>query len=375
MPHHILVVEDEEPLLEGICDLLEMAGYQVDGAIDGVQALEKLRAMNGEPSLIVSDIRMPNMTGLELLDQVRGDMRWASVPFIFLTARGERGDMHDGRLRGADDYIVKPFDYRDLLVAIEARLTRQQTIRAAEETRMEALRKRILEMVHHEFRTPLSYIVAYADLLSGSESFTQSEELKQYVTGILSGSERLLRLIESFLLLAELESGQGSSILERRIRPIENPAAFFEEIIAGCEPLAAARGVRLLTRIAPELPAFSGDSNYLSAAIKHLLENAVKFSPANSDAEVRCDLMLNDGRICFVIEDQGRGIPADEQPGLFEVFYQVNRKQHEQQGIGAGLAIVKHVARLHRGEIQMQSEEGVGSIFTFSIPAGPREVK
>jgi len=163
---HILLVEDEDALLYGMRDLLEVEGYRVTLASDGHKALEALRAMTRPPDIIISDIRMPNLDGYGLISAVREEPQWVSVPFIFLSAKGEKADIHLGRLQGADDYLTKPFDYEDLLVSVQSCLSRQRQRVAAEESRMEGLRRRILEMLNHEFRTPLSYIVAYADLMA-----------------------------------------------------------------------------------------------------------------------------------------------------------------------------------------------------------------
>lgn len=365
---HVLLVEDDRDLLTGVCDLLTEAGYQVSCATNGIEALELLREAAVLPDLIVSDIRMPEMDGYDLLMAVRGNPDWLSIPFIFLTAKGEKKDILDGKLRGADDYLPKPFEYQDLLVAVQSAINRHRELLALQESRMEALKRRILTVLNHEFRTPLSFIVAYADLMASSPYLEHSEELRQYINGILDGSERLTRLIDSFLLLAELESDYGRKTYEQRKTTIRNLDNLVESAVQAARSCAARRGVKLVFNATPPIPPVQGDAVYLRAAIGHLIDNAIKFSPPNKDACVTVEVWADEEHLTVAVRDQGAGIPLAAQKRLFEMFYQVNRDEYEQQGIGAGLAIVKHIADLHRGQIELESAPGEGSCFRLLLP-------
>jgi signal transduction histidine kinase len=365
---HILIVEDDEALLNGVRDLLEVEGYRVSSAPDGVAALELLESLPQRPDLIVSDIRMPNMDGYELLSRVRARQEWMSIPFIFLTARGEKEDIRIGKLHGVDDYIVKPFDFKDLLVSVQACLTRYSMLNTWQESRMEALKRQIIVLLNHEFRTPLQFIVAYADLMASTSTLAHSEELRQYVDGILIGGERLSRLVESFLTLVELESGYGAKVYEQRKGMIINLRELVLEAVKGLRYQIAERDVEVDLNVDRDLPPVMGDRAYLEIAFRHLIENAVKFSPKNKQAKVNVTLSVDGGYVCLSVRDWGQGIPSEELDRLFELFYQFNREQYEQQGIGAGLAIVRHVANLHNGRIEVESEVGQGSCFRFLMP-------
>lgn len=365
---HILVVEDDETLRSGIRDLLELSGYVVSVANDGAEALELLEQAPESPALIVSDIRMPVMDGYRLLEVVRARPEWLTIPFIFLTAKGEKQDVREGKLRGVDDYIVKPFDFQDLLVAIQSSLNRHEQLYVVQEARLEAIKSRILHVINHEFRTPLTYIIAYANLMASNDSFQHSEELRQYIQGILQGSERLSRLIENFLLLAELESGLAEKIYERRCRPIEKLDSLVREVVARSLPGAEKRGVTLKLEIPGPLPVIEGDAAYLEVAIRELVDNAVRFSPKNSGAHVVVTVFAQDWRLSIRVCDQGPSIPPKDQQYLFDIFYQVDREKLEQGGTGAGLAIVYRVAQLHGGSIRLESQPGKGNCFELSFP-------
>lgn len=367
--YHILLVDDDPALLTGMSDLLEMAGYRISPATDGRDALSRLEAMDGLPDLIVSDIRMPNMDGYALLDAIREHHEWISIPFIFLTAKGEKEDIRDGKLRGVEDYLTKPFEFPDLLVSIQSCLSRREQLDAARETQMESLRRRILTTLNHEFRTPLSLIVAYADLMANSATFEHSAELRQYINGILDGSERLSRLVESFLILAEFESGYAQKLFNRRKDLIDDMKAMVEGIVQSLSVRANKRGVQLHIHSEQPLPTILGEVSYCELAIRHLVDNAIKFSSDNTGAVVDINLREQGSFLVVEVIDQGVGIPEQEKMLLFEVFHQINREKYEQQGTGTGLRIVRHVADLHGGTIEVESEPGGGSTFRLKIPA------
>ncbi len=364
---HICVVEDDEALLQGLRDLLEMHGYRVSPAVDGLDALRVLNSLTEPPDLILSDIRMPRMDGYGFLAAVRQRPEWVSIPFIFLTAKGQRQDIRYGKLQGVDDYVIKPFDFTDLLVSIQAALRRRQELSAWQERRIEVLKQDILKVLHHEFRTPLTYIVAYAEMMANSPSFTHSDELRQMVNGIQRGSERLSALITDFLILAELEAGYGAKIYERRRSVIPDVVAFLELIVEEMRSRSASRGVAINLYHAAGLPPLLADQTYLAAAIRHLLDNAIKFSTPNGEAEISVRVRQEGSYLVIEVEDQGMGIPPAEQEHLFDAFYQVDRHKNEQQGAGSGLAIVRHVALLHGGDIAVRSVLGQGSCFTLRI--------
>ncbi len=175
----IMVVEDDFALLQGIRELLELTNYKVVPASNGVEALELLNRFR--PDLIVSDIMMPEMDGYEFHNKVRERVELLTIPFIFLTARGEKVDIRRGKSLGADDYITKPFDDEDLLVAIEAKLARWQSLREQQDEEISDLKHKILLTLSHEFRTPLTYIINYAEILDMGDEDLTSEDFSEFM--------------------------------------------------------------------------------------------------------------------------------------------------------------------------------------------------
>lgn len=364
----ILLVEDDRSLLAGMHDFLELSGYEVVTAENGLVALEELGARDTPPDLIVSDIMMPDMDGYEFLAAVREREDWVGVPFIFLTAKGTPQDVRTGKQRGADDYITKPFDVEDLLVAIDARLTRQAELEKLNQTELLSFKKRILTALNHEFRTSLSYIVAYSDMLISTDGELDREQLIEYLLGIHGGGERLMGLVEDFLLLAEIETGLARRTYELRHQTIPTLAEFASREVDKYRDKAQAAGLELHFRADEDLPPVQGDYEFLGAVFKNLIDNAIKFTKGYGSL-IEVSLLEEDGYVTFAVQDDGVGVAPHYHDLLFDLFYQADRDKLEQQGVGAGLAIVKHIVELHGGEVAVESDEGEGATFVVSLPA------
>ena len=360
----ILVVEDDAALLDGLRDVLELAGYQVLTARHGIEGLAVLEQRL--PDLIVSDINMPRMDGYQFYAQVRANPDWVSLPLIFLSAKSEKDDVRRGKLLGADDYIIKPFEEEDLLVAVQAKLNRRAELQAAMGRQMADLKRTILTTLNHEFRTPLTYITTYADMLRDTN--LSSDEFKEFMRGIQLGSERLRRLVEDFILLVELQTGEAQQIYEHRRERLGELTLLVSVALERMRARAEARHVSLVEDIAAPLPAILADRDYLLDALCRLIDNAIKFSRKEGGPVI---VRAHSGGRGLLIEviDQGIGVAAGELDKIFDVFYQIDRAKMEQQGSGSGLAIARGIVRLHNGELTCAGEVNQGSTFTIDLPA------
>jgi two-component system, sensor histidine kinase and response regulator len=362
----LLVVEDDPSLLEGIRAILELEGYTVDSAENGVNALEKLRSASTLPDLIVSDIMMPYMDGLQLLQKVRDEPLWTALPFIFLTAKNEKTDIQRGKRLGVDDYLIKPFDAEDLLVAVESRLQRHDKLRQAQDETIGKLKHNILTILNHEFRTPLTFVVAYADMLNTHNAAAMTDnDLVSFLRGVGTGANRLRRLIENFIMLVELETGDAAKTYAWRREALTD----YENLLrAAWERVTLAENLSrpLTVEVAENLPPATFDREYMQVALSQLISNAAKFS--DKDSPITLGAYEKDGMVCLYVRDHGRGIEKSELDLIWELFYQTDRTVKEDQGTGAGLPIVRGIMGMHQGRCTVQSEPGQGSTFTLMLP-------
>lgn len=364
----ILVVEDDVHLVEGIRDILEVNGYEVLVATNGLRGLEVLRQRPAPPDLILSDIMMPRMDGYEFLEAVREHKSWISIPFIFLTAKGERDDITRARKLGVEDYVVKPFDADELLVTVYAKLDQFRRLGKVWEDEVASIKHNILTILNHEFRTPLTYVVAYADMLNRDASDLGKEDMLAFLRGINAGASRLRRLVENFILLVELETGEAAQNFKLRQGPLSDYAGLLNAVKAKYQELAEEKRLALEIQVAPSLPTLRADADYLRAALECLVDNAIKFTSKFDTTVTLSVAQTPAGPICFSVQDQGRGIPDHEHDQIFDILYQINREKYEDQGAGSGLAIVKGVTQLHGGMIELESVSGQGATFKLYLP-------
>jgi signal transduction histidine kinase len=364
----ILVAEDNQALLHGICELLELNGYATIAAENGVEALKALE--KAKPDLIISDVMMPELDGYGLHAEVRARSEWLDIPFIFLTALGQRDDVRRGKEMGVDEYIIKPFDEADILIAVRAKLERWKKVRHHQLEESAELKRKIISSLSHEFRTPLTYVLNYAEMLQEEMVDPTSEDFSLFLQGIRKGALRLNKLVMDFLILVDLETSEAKKLYYHRRREIEETSAWLRIIAGQYQARAAEQGLELVVDVPDGLPNLVADETYLSDAIGRLLDNAIKFS-TKSSRRIRYAANVVEDVFKISIEDQGMGIREPEIDSLFNVFHQIDRAQLEQQGTGSGLAISKGIVELHGGSIDVQSEFGQGSVFTISIPCIP----
>ncbi len=372
----ILLVEDNQTMLYGMKNLLEISdiGYDISvlPASDGRKALALMT--DHLPDLIVSDVMMPNMGGYEFLDEVRKKPEWRHIPFIFVTARGEKEDKRQGKLSDADLYITKPFVVTQLLELIQVQLDRIQARQQTQQQLADSLKKDLLQILNHEFRTPLTYVTAYYEMLAdnalqGKDGCNYSE----YLRGIQTGNVRLSRLVEDFIKVMELRSGEAQEKFHRQAQPIEDIALLLDIIVNERREEAANLNVQLHFDSSPNLPPTFGNRESIQNIFERILDNAVKFTAAykkrsKETGHVTISATAVSNELHIAIQDEGMGIPAYMLDNIFDLFVQHNRDNMEQQGAGIGLTVARGLAKLHHGRIEVESREGYGSTFTLVLP-------
>lgn len=365
----VLVVEDDIHLLSGIREILELGNYNVWTAQNGVQGLERLESSEVAPDVIVSDIMMPHMDGFSFLSEVRDKDQWVHIPFIFLTAKGEKADMQKGNSLGADVYLKKPFDAEDLLVAVNSRLERFQNMERVQQDNISAIKRRILVTLNHELRTPLTLVVAYADLLKdfNPENMSNSE-LITFLRGVNSGATRLRRLIENFIMLVEIEEGDAEKTFAWRKYPIES---LKDIAVDASRQILEQEADKVSITVQSDLPKITADREFLTVIVRELVDNGVKFS--GNKESVSVDITSVDEQIQITVADGGiRKIPDDEIEKIWDPFYQINRELYEDQGSGSGLAIVDGLIAIHGGSRHIISTD-TGTTVTVKLPLVPPE--
>lgn len=366
----ILVVDDNPALLRSVERLLRMEGFRVLLAADGEEALRQLEAATPLPDLIISDIVMPRLDGFELFERVRERTDWLQIPFVFLTACDQADDLRHGYLLGVDDYLVKPLDQERLLLIVHSKLKRNAELSQLLRHQQNALdesKRTLALMVSHELRTPLVSITMVTDILARELAQMGLAQFQDMIEAMESGSSRLQHLVEQMVLFVQLQSGVLQETIEQRVYP--NP---IHEVLIGASERARQycvrqRDVPIYLDERDPMACFSGDQGAVKHAVAELLLNAMSFSQGGKPVRV-CEWVV-DGMVWLSITDEGMGIPEAEIEKVFEPFYQVDRRIHEQQGVGIGLSLARGVIEAHGGVLELHSRLGQGTQVIVGLPA------
>jgi signal transduction histidine kinase/CheY-like chemotaxis protein len=483
----VLVADDNTDMREYVARLLRGRGWEVDGVANGRQALEHVRART--PDLVVSDVMMPEMDGVELIGALRADEATRAVPVVLLSARAGEEARVEGMRAGADDYLVKPFAARELLARVETQLRRADvlavvrrerarlhelfaqapaiiavlrgpdhvyesanalylrvagdrdilgkpirealpelagqgiyelldqvyttgrpyvgdgllvrlasgpdgaledrffnfvyhpirdpdgavssifvhgvdvtdTVRARKEAE-EANRSKsaFLAAMSHELRTPLNAIAGHAQLMEIGVHGPLTDAQREALTRIQRSEAHLLALINDVLNFAKLEAGR----VEYDIEPVPL-GEVVADVLAMMEPQLATRRLTA-SAVVPTAIVAHADREKVRQILLNLLSNAVKFTPPGG----RVSVDTPDGVTGVRVSDTGIGIPREKLAMIFDPFVQVHRDLTRSiDGTGLGLAISRDLARGMRGDLTVESTEGVGSSFVLTLPS------
>ncbi len=224
------------------------------------------------------------------------------------------------------------------------------------------LKSDMISLMSHELRTPLTSINGFAELLTADEELP--EQAKEFVTIIANESQRLSRMIDTFLAVTKLQRKDRQEVLKIPLRLDE----VVRETITSLQTVAKKRRIRLVEQPSQSLPPVAADKSMITQAVKNLVSNAIKYSPERTTVTVSTALEAETVRLC--VEDRGYGIPAEAKDRVWEKFYRVVREGQEkdEESTGLGLSFVREVVEQHGGTVDLDSEVGRGSKFSFTLP-------
>ncbi len=360
----VLLVEDNQTLLDSIAFELEMRGYNVLHAMDGKAALSVLETQT-HPDIIVSDIAMPDMDGYELLDAVRKNKDWEMLPFIFLTAFDSPGSIRLGKSLGVDDYLTKPFEPEDLVMALENKLKRMKQMQNYADRQLDTARQQLVRLISHELRTPLTAIYGSTMLLEAALEKMPDENADVLLRSLDTGTQRITRLVDRIVLFSQMQGDYLDALIERHAGAVEM-VPLVKLVIETCRERYPNMTQRILVALPDDNPKVLGLRDFIRMMVDELLDNALKFSP--EDGEVRLVLKVVNENLVLRIKDAGRGIAPEKQDEVWDAFKQLDREVHEQQGMGIGLAMVQQSAIKHGGSCTLASQPGKGTVVSLELP-------
>jgi signal transduction histidine kinase len=378
----VLVVDDEVYNLEVLQGFLHLEGFHVVTAEDGETALRTMPA--SRPDLVLLDVRLPGVDGFEVCRRIKNDPATAFVPVVIVTALQGTQERLRGAAAGADEFLSKPYDhtelitrvkallrykrYHDVVTAANAELERRVIERTAELERalaelrsLDHLKSQFITNVSHELRTPLQHVKGYIDLLAEGAMGNLTPKQTEGLTLAQEAVERLEKVVYDIVDFSTLDE---SALSFEPIYLLD----VCRSVINGYTAMANRRKVSITLSMVPDLPLVNADRVAVTRVLQHLLDNAIKFGPANQNVQIQVD--RHNGRVRVAVRDHGPGLAPAEIERIFDVFYQVDGSATRKAGgLGVGLALVRKLVEAHGSQVMVNSELGKGSTFAFDLEA------
>ncbi|MCT7989353.1 hybrid sensor histidine kinase/response regulator [Laspinema olomoucense] len=381
----ILLVDDDRTTRMMLRRAMHNEGYRVVEAADGIEGLELYKQLN--PDIVLLDAKMPGMDGFTCCTQIKAIAGGLGIPVLMITSLEDEDSVDRAFEAGATDYITKPIHWAVLRRRVQRLLQEKQAereiLKALEQEReLNELRSRIVTMVSHEYRTPLTAILSSAELLECYWHKWDEQKRLKHLERIQLAATHLTQLVADVLSINEVESGQ----IEFNPAPV-NLKNLCQEVIAELRLAPGSLHQIRVSHYGDDLEVVI-DEKLVQQMLINLLSNSIKYSPKGGEIELEliyynpsnfteekglsfteAELKDIDSPVTiFRVKDQGFGILPHEQGQVFNAFHR-GSNVGTIQGTGLGLAIAKKCVELHRGEITIVSEVGVGTTVTVTLPS------
>jgi len=350
----VLIVDDNTDLRDYMRNLLAPY-YRVITAADGVAAVQMLR--DCRPAIIVSDVMMPRMNGIELVQAVRSDPQTVAIPIILLSARAGGEATIEGLESGCDDYLTKPFTAQELLARVRSHVmlanSRSRWAAALERANREL--DAFSYSVAHDLRAPLRLIEGFGAMMADENSEQLDAEGRRRLDMMRDSAKRMSQLIDDLLYLSRLDRSQLN-------RAKFNLSMLVRSVAAQIQGQQPARQVSIDVQEDLEVQA---DPNLLKIALENLLGNAWKFTSKRPAASIQFGVIY-EGEPVYFIRDNGAGFDMRYASKLFGVFQRLHADS-EFHGTGIGLATVERIMLKHGGRVWANGEVDQGATFYFTL--------
>jgi signal transduction histidine kinase len=352
VPATILNVDDNEIGRYARTRFLSRAGFTVLEAADGRTALQFAR--ENKPDLVLLDINLPDINGIEVCRQIRLDSGTERIPVIFLTAsRLGDPDVVMGLDAGADNYLREPVDPAVLIATVRALLRARQ---AEEElARSNEQLRRFAFVVSHELQEPLRMVKSYTQLLERRYASQLDATAAEYIGHAVEGAVRMERFIRDMLSYSQSVEG-GLELRETNLR------ASVDAALLELDHAIRDSGASV---ICDPLPVLRIDAMRMSQVFRNLIGNAIKYR-SEAPPEIRISATEQDGDHLISVRDNGIGIDPLYADSIFVVFKRLHGR--DKAGTGVGLSVCKEIVEHHGGRIWVESQPGRGATFCFTLP-------
>ena len=346
----ILIVDDAEDTVELLKKRFRAEGYDTAEAYNGEEGLQKVPEFN--PDLIVLDIMMPKIDGYEVCQRLKADESTKYIPVLMLTAKGEVEHKVKGLDIGADDYLSKPFDYKELSARVRSLLTSKAAHEKKTEEEKSGALEQMMDQVAHEIRNPLTSIGGFARKVYGKlpEGDSNRKYMEMIIEDVAVLEDMIKKLIDiKTMAVCYLKSANVNDIIRESLEVFD------------MEIKEKAIDVKMELLDNPSL-IISTDRKLLKRALCSIIKNALE-AMTGSIKVLKITSKIKEDRVVIEMSDTGKGISKDKLKNIFDPF--VTSKVY---GPGLGLTFANKIIQDHGGNIDAESEPDKGTTFTITLP-------
>jgi signal transduction histidine kinase len=356
----ILVIDDDEIMRLSCEQILCKAGYRVETFGKGHDGIRQLREVR--PSLLLVDIKMPELDGFEVINIVRE--LDPDLVIVVITGYATIETAVDAMKAGAYDFLPKPFTPNELRMIVNRGIERWRLIKEAQRLRREKeeVERRFITLVSHQLKSPLVAVKQYLDVMLFSLQSQLPEKAVEWITRSQVRLGETLALIQDWLALSKIERG---CYCDRTANT--NLSTIVDDIIQDQRQLPSAAALTFSVAFPSGLPPVKGDRVSIGMLVSNLIGNAIKYNRPGGSVSIRA--ISGENRVTLEISDTGIGIPEECIPQLFQEFYRVQTKQTQDiPGTGLGLVICDRIVTELGGSIEIRSREGQGTAILVILP-------
>lgn len=359
-PRRVFVIDDDDVMLLVCRRTLEKDGYEVETFGSGHDGLRRLE--DAKPQLLLVDLKMPELNGLQVIDRVRTVD--PEIVIAVITGYATIATAVDAMKAGAYDFLPKPFTPDELRLIVKRGCERWQLAHESQRLRLEkeAAERRIITFVSHQLKSPLAATRQYLDVLLFTSKADLPPTALQWISRSQARLAEMLAMIDDWLTLAKVERG---TLGERDARA--DLCQVVTQVTQATQSQAETAQVEVATDLPHEGLLVRGDPISIATVVSNLVANAIAYNRPRGRVSVR--VTYDDAMATLEVSDTGIGIPEDCLPRIFEEFYRVGSERgRDVPGTGLGLALCRRVVTELGGSIDVTSTLGQGSTFTVRIP-------
>lgn len=363
--YSILVVDDVISNVLLLKVLLAAQKFNVITASNGMEAIDITKKQ--QPDLILLDVMMPGMSGFEVAQKLKNDPEVQHIPIIFLTALNSTADIVTGFKVGANDFISKPFNKEELVIRVSHQISliaaKRIILQKTEELKKTIQgRDKMYSVIAHDLRSPLGSIKMVLNMFVMTMSPQMiGEEQYEMLDSANKSTEELFTLLDNLLKWTKTQTGRLTVVFQdfELVKSISGVFEIFSLV-------SSSKNIELIFDSNEEINV-RGDIDMVKTITRNLLSNAIKFSFSGSKIIIEVKKIGNMAVVS--VKDFGKGMSQEEQQKLFNSETHFSKYgTNNEEGSGLGLLLCKDFATKNRGDLWLQSEEGKGSTFFFSVP-------